>query len=395
MAMAASRRATLGLRSVFSSSTSRSTPLTATLSFKQVQFPSMFASARAACALRCGMQPIGHRRHLTSTRPLSGGKEVYTPHMRSDHQNLLPYGVRTRSLVESRISGTLTTVTADAMPENQSPCYGSIMPYILDKNGTPIFTLRSESLHCQHLERTPQASLVVYSLTPQDINPADVALPRVNLTGQVHRLGPADLSEYIPKMSEDDETEGEQSGDGCGRSNKVAGHHMEAIRSEFLKVHPGAKPWIDELQFFCLRPSSVVLMHDMVKTDIATMEEYEDSRIDPIAHSCRDILNTINAEHRKELGLFCLEYGQTEVHDVFMYWADAYGFNLLGKTITPEFSADMGGGAPPQWADFRLPFPFQMNNAHECVSGITEGLTYLKNKHGSFGTKEAEIVKRT
>jgi len=76
----------------------------------------------------------------------------------------LPVPELTRSLVESRKSGSLTTVQLFAGHKKEGgslPLYGSLMPYILDIEAVPIVGLRPDEKHVKNLEQVDLASLVV------------------------------------------------------------------------------------------------------------------------------------------------------------------------------------------------------------------------------------------
>ncbi len=94
-----------------------------------------------------------------SNRPQSG---------QDDHQRLTVAELA-RSLVESRKSGTLTTVqlymAAEQPPLGGTlPLFGSLMPYILADDAVPIVGLRPDEKHVRNIENLDMASLVVRAL---------------------------------------------------------------------------------------------------------------------------------------------------------------------------------------------------------------------------------------
>jgi hypothetical protein len=90
----------------------------------------------------------------------------------ANEQQRLTVAELTRSLVESRKSGTLTTVQlymgADRAEQGGSlPLFGSLMPYILDQvDAAPIIALRPDEKHARNLEHLDMASLVVRAVHP-------------------------------------------------------------------------------------------------------------------------------------------------------------------------------------------------------------------------------------
>jgi hypothetical protein len=91
----------------------------------------------------------------------------------ANEQQRLTVAELTRSLVESRKSGTLTTVQlymgADRAAQGGSlPLFGSLMPYILDQvDAAPIIALRPDEKHVRNLEHLDMASLVVRAVLPR------------------------------------------------------------------------------------------------------------------------------------------------------------------------------------------------------------------------------------
>ena len=65
-------------------------------------------------------------------------------------------------------------------------------------------------------------------------------------------------------------------------------------------------------------------------------------------------------------------YGGEEVIDAFLYWADRYGFNVVGKSI-PKQSSKTGHDAvssATNFTDFRLPFPFEVTDLQTALSAF-------------------------
>ncbi len=62
------------------------------------------------------------------------------------------------------------------------PLFGSLMPFILD-NGCPIVALRKTENHFKNIESNNLSSMVVFPLTPLNVIPSTVPLPKVNLKG--------------------------------------------------------------------------------------------------------------------------------------------------------------------------------------------------------------------
>jgi len=250
--------------------------------------------------------------------------------------NVLPSSTRSRSLVESRISGTLSTLSVirkQKLGEDEhSPLFGSIMPYILDEKGRPIFGLHATEQHTLNLNDFPMASLLVFSLTPVEINPAIYPLPRVNLNGKVSRLT-----------------------------------QNLAIRKQFLSSHPNSEPYIEKFQFFILQPEEIMFSvpnrKQMIPIEIFDYEKSEN--VDVLAHSARKILEQMN-QNIENLMMFCEEFAQEKVKSAFMYHVDSLGFNLYAIR-----------DKEPNSLDIRLPFPFPMTSSQQCLGALHEFCDYL------------------
>lgn len=68
------------------------------------------------------------------------------------------------------------------------PLFGSLMPYVID-NGCPVVALRNTEVHFKNLAANNMCSMVVFPLTPPNVLPSALPLPKVNLKG---------ISEKIP-----------------------------------------------------------------------------------------------------------------------------------------------------------------------------------------------------
>lgn len=60
----------------------------------------------------------------------------------------------------------------------------------------------------------------------------------------------------------------------------------------------------------------------------------------------------------------CADYGGYEVSDAFMWNADRFGFNVLGKNALYN--------EREEWLDFRIPFSPPIDNLKDCAKALKE-----------------------
>lgn len=100
--------------------------------------------------------------------------------------------------------------------------FGSFMPYVLDKEGTPIIFVSDLARHTQNINTNPKCSLIVHKLISKDIFNS----PRITLIGKMV---------------------------------KISDKERKAIAKDYLKVHSGAEDFIDfaDFNFYRLEISSI------------------------------------------------------------------------------------------------------------------------------------------
>ena len=121
----------------------------------------------------------------------------------------ISFASRARALVQAAGAGALATHS------RQRPGYpfGSVMPYVADERGRPVFLISGLALHTKNLEADPRASLLV---TPAEPVEDPLASPRVTVLGEACRLAPGEVT---------------------------------ADRARYLARHPGAAAWVDFADF--------------------------------------------------------------------------------------------------------------------------------------------------
>jgi len=224
------------------------------------------------------------------------------------------------------------------------------MPYILmeDSRGSPIFALRETEIHREHISNYPHGSMVIFPLTPPSINPTNIPLPRVNLTGNI---------------------------------TKIEQNFESKVCHKFFEIHPGAKQIIEngKFSFFQLNPKYIYFMggKEYATTEYIEKASYQEAAVDPVAHDSQKILNKINLE--EDLFLFCETYGDIKIikESAFIFFVDRLGFNIIAETEESEQSIKKPGNS---WVNMRLPFPYEMASAEECLASLQQSLLELREK---------------
>eukprot|EP01101_Sappina_pedata_P012956 TRINITY_DN9291_c0_g1_i1.p1 TRINITY_DN9291_c0_g1~~TRINITY_DN9291_c0_g1_i1.p1 ORF type:complete len:348 (-),score=129.59 TRINITY_DN9291_c0_g1_i1:553-1596(-) len=257
----------------------------------------------------------------------------------NETQKIMTKSGTVRNLVEARISGVLTTVSSSSDQEQRKPeAFGSLMPYILNEKGYPIFGISPSETHHTNIEESPLGSLMVNVLTPDHILPSQVPhLPTVLFLGKITQL----TSEEIEKNN---------------------------YQRKFLNVHPGASDYLSEYIFYSIREPFIYLCNNATNE----MEEirhdvYESEIVDPLSKNARFVFPLVNTKSKKYLIVLAEKLANVKVQEAWMYWIDRHGFNLH-CTLKPENSEQN----PNQVADIRIPFPFEMTNSFEIADAIRE-----------------------
>jgi hypothetical protein len=267
-----------------------------------------------------------------SQHPVSPSQEASSMHsLRKDEElsaskyRLTPIE-KMRSLVESRKSGTLTTTNLFP-PPGHMPMYGSLMPYVLLQRwpGCPVIALRTDEKHYEHIQKSTRCSMLIYALTPREINPGQVPVPRVNM-----------LADIRPVESEE---------------------AIEMVFEKYKVVHPGSERFLQDRQLFkyyILEPDVLYFFFGSDGKEIphATGDEYTKAFVDPIAPYSKELIEMMNQKYRTELKLLCKEYGDHDVDEAFMTCVDRLGFDIMAKVSD-------------NWIDFRVPWDMPITKVED------------------------------
>ena len=119
---------------------------------------------------------------------------------------------RVRTLLSQATIGMLSTHSR----RHEGYPFGSLMPFVLDSDGGPIFLISNMAVHTQNLKADPRASLFV----TQSAGEGDpLGLARATLIGRVTPVGEGDLP---------------------------------AAREKYMAAHTNSRHWVDFCRFWLL-----------------------------------------------------------------------------------------------------------------------------------------------
>lgn len=203
------------------------------------------------------------------------------------------YAERARTLLEREMLGTLSTHSV----KHPGYPFGSVMPYALTPDGSPLFLISGMAIHTQNVLADPRASLLVM----QSGNESDpLGMARVTLLGAVSRL--------------DDVT--------------------DDIRKGYLDRHPNARHWIgfSDFAFFRLDVEQVYFVGGFGAMGWVGREDYAVAAADPLADAAAGIIEHMNRDHAGSLVELTRHYGGLESEAAVMVACDRLGFVVRART---------------------------------------------------------------
>ena len=204
------------------------------------------------------------------------------------------FAERARTLMQSGRIGSLSTLSR----KQPGFPFGSLMPYGLDDQGSPIFLISTMAMHTQNLQTDPRASLFV---TEPDASGDPLGASRVTLIGPVSRIPEPELA---------------------------------ATRSVYLTRYSDSKYWVDFDDFFFHRMDvlDVYYVGGFGVMGWVTASEYSQAQSDPLAEHKSDIMQHMNADHKDALILLAKRFAGIEAQEAEMTSIDRLGFHLRLKT---------------------------------------------------------------
>jgi putative heme iron utilization protein len=220
-----------------------------------------------------------------------------------------------RTLMSLGRGGTLSTLSR----KHPGWPFGSVMPYVLDAYGRPVFLISVMAMHTQNVKTDPRASLLV---TQPGWTGDPLAGARVTLMGQVAALPDTDL---------------------------------EQMRTAYLARHEQAAAWVDfgDFAFYRLEVIDVYYVGGFGSMGWVSAADYAVAEPDPLAEVAPGIIEHMNRDHADALRLFCRALAELEADEARMTAVDRLGFRMHARTGERVHGV-------------RLAFPREVRNAQDA-----------------------------
>ena len=203
------------------------------------------------------------------------------------------YAERARTLLARESIGTLSThsVSKPGWP------FGSVMPYVLDERGAPVFLISGMAVHTQNLLADPRASLLVMQ-SGRESDP--LGLARATLLGTVGGI------DDVPA----------------------------ALREAYLERHPNAKHWIgySDFAFYRLDVTHIYFVGGFGAMGWVAADDYAAAEADPLADAAAGIIEHMNRDHDGALREIARHFGKLEAEEATMVSVDRLGFVVRART---------------------------------------------------------------
>jgi putative heme iron utilization protein len=247
-------------------------------------------------------------------KDLTGSK-----HLNSGVQSaVLPepsFAERARTLMSLGCVGTLSTLSR----KHPGWPFGSVMPYVLDAHGRPVFLISAMAVHTQNIRTDPRASLLV---TQPGWTGDPLAGARVTLMGQVSALPDTDL---------------------------------EQTRTAYVARYEQAAAWVgfDDFAFYRMEVIDVYYVGGFGSMGWVSAADYATAEPDPLAAVAPGIIEHMNHDHADALRLFCRAFAALEADEAMMTAVDRLGFRVRVRTGERVHG-------------IRLAFPREVRNAQDA-----------------------------
>mmetsp|Transcript_12408 Transcript_12408/g.15996 ORF Transcript_12408/g.15996 Transcript_12408/m.15996 type:complete len:341 (-) Transcript_12408:250-1272(-) len=222
---------------------------------------------------------------------------------------------KARTVASACTSATLCSLTDD---DNSNPMpFGSHVDYVLDSNGFPALLLHDQSIHTGNIKEDPRVSLFAQMPATTSIGQPSAAMSRVTLMGKIQPV--------------DDKDE------------------ILSLRTLYSVTHSFAQCLVDSkhFHFYKLIPNKIFYAGGYgVDAQYVKLEDYFNSKADPLALQSLSLVNKINYQNRQDLQLLCTEFIPefarcNEQLDVKVTTIDRLGFDIRvasrGGAVTEEF----------------------------------------------------------
>ena len=204
------------------------------------------------------------------------------------------FAERARTQLSLGRLGTLSTVSkkASGFP------FGSVMPYVIDGQGRPIFLISTMAMHTQNLQGDSRSSLLVMDFDP---NQDPLGAARVTLVGNTLLVPESERSE---------------------------------VRALYLERHLNSKYWVDfeDFRFYRMEVVDLYYVGGFGVMGWVEATEYQKAETDPLSEFAPEIIRHMNEDHADALILLAKSNAGVDAEEVSMTAVDRLGFNARVKT---------------------------------------------------------------
>jgi putative heme iron utilization protein len=169
--------------------------------------------------------------------------------------------------------------------------FGSMMPYVADELGRPIFFISSMAMHTQNLRQDSRGSLLI---TQPDVSGDPLGAARLTLLGDVTEAPTAEVKEL------------------------------------YLSRYENAKFWQDytDFAYYRLQVSAVYFIGGFGVMGWISSEDYRRALPDPLAKAAPGIIRHMNSDHADALRLIAHRFAGEAPDEAAMTAVDRLGFHL-------------------------------------------------------------------
>ncbi len=237
------------------------------------------------------------------------------------------YAERSRTLLHV----TKVAVLSTHSHRHEGFPFGSVMPYALDADGSPLFLISSMAMHTQNLVRDPRASLLV---TAPEAAHDPLGAERLTVIGSVTEVGEADLA---------------------------------TVRDAYLSRHENASYWVDfeDCAFYLMKIVELYFVGGFAVMGWVGVDEFCQAQPDPLAETAAGILAHMNADHADALVLIAKHVKGIEAQDGKMTAVDRLGFHVRLKTADRVRSVRIG-------------FPSEVRSPDDCREALVNMVEHAR-----------------
>jgi putative heme iron utilization protein len=173
--------------------------------------------------------------------------------------------------------------------------FGSMMPFVIDDHGRPVFFISSMAMHTQNLESDNRASLLI---TQPDVSDDPLGAARLTLIGHADVVPAAEVAE------------------------------------KYLSGYEHARHWQDyaDFAYYRLEVAGLYFIGGFGVMGWVTAEDYSAAAPDPLATVASEIIQHMNSDHGDALRRIAGHYDGEMPDEASMTAIDRLGFHVRMRT---------------------------------------------------------------